>query len=93
MTEAEIYRAAAQQLRDDGWWHGGNSRCPTSRATCIGIAIASVTKELVSYVSYNHEYPHLHDIIGDSMAIFNDAPDMTADDAIAALEIAADLAS
>ncbi len=92
MTEEQIYRAAAQLLRDKGWFHSERNSVGIE-PLCIGLAISRVCPEPVGVFSYNDNLPHLHELIGRSFVDFNDAPDMTADDAIAALEIAADLAT
>lgn len=87
MTEAEMYRAAADLLRRDGWCQGYYRR---GKSHCIVGALVKIRT-----INHCPDLPalRLSTLTGYPMSSFNDAPDMTADDAIAALEIAADLAS
>ncbi len=87
MTTSETLRAAAQYIREHGWrrqWYGrhGGPRC------MLG-ALWSANPES----AYRDEWGRiLMDVCGCRAADFNDKYCKSADDAIAALEIAADLA-
>lgn len=86
MKQSEILYAAADYIRTHGWLRGeaGDHGGPR----CISGAIWSVTRDDVPWL-----LPTLLSVTGDNPARFNDKHCKTADDAIAALEIAADIAA
>ncbi len=84
-TESQCYRDAADLLRRDGWCKG-NFRCGRLHCMLGALRYVSRRRRIVDY------WPRLIDVTG-IPSVFNDHPDTTKNDAIAALEIAADLAS
>lgn len=85
-TEAQIYRDAIKVLQRDGWRRDPHW-ATRSGPTCIGLAVqAAANYEQI-------DYPALTAVIDCDPVTFNDYHCETIDDAIAALEIAADLAS
>ena len=95
MNEAEIYRKAAELLRRNGWASASWSQLNAAYGPrCIGIALREAGGPLPNYYSTESSYPALQELLNDTcLAEFNDHHCETVDDALAALEIAADLAS
>ncbi len=91
MTEEQMYRAAAKLLRRDGWCQK-NYR--SRGAHCIIGAIADASGIPVKEVEDRILLPEsiINQVTGWPIH-FNDSDDMTKRDVIAALEIAADLAT
>lgn len=84
MTEAEMYRKAADLLRRDGWCKGEYINSAGKRCMYGAMIDAGVNRV---------GHPVLQALIDEwRVSRFNDHDCETIDDAIAALEIAADLA-
>lgn len=93
MDKAELYRAAADLLRRDGWCQYSYE---DERRHCMAGALSAIKGHRLGnhHGAYDDIYGALASVLGTRcVAHFNDAYGMTADDAIAALEIAADLAT
>jgi hypothetical protein len=90
VTTADQLRAAAQYIREHGWCIGtGEDGGPR----CILGACASVADTTINALICTPLYRAIEAVTGDFVGGFNDGHCESADDAIAALEIAADLAS
>lgn len=90
MTEAQMYRAAADILRRDGWCQG--DRTDNNGRHCLMGALDEAIGGNAN--AGRREWPALWEVTGDGLVMnFNDHHCRSARDAIAALEIAADLCS
>lgn len=93
MMEAEMYRAAADLLRRDGWCRG---RMRDGKLHCMAGALRKVglRHKGVIFPATTPAPEVLRRVIGMvHIAMFNDFHCKSSNDAIAALEIAADLAT
>jgi hypothetical protein len=100
---AQDLRAAAEVLRRDGWMRGDLGTCDGPKCA-VGVAyyVASDGAEVVYEFSGSdtiHRAERIADAVADEIGVgrqdlptWNDAPERTADEVIAALEAAADAA-
>lgn len=91
MTEAELYREAAKVLRKSGWCQGEYHDKHGHHCLLGAMGVVAEVADGRFYYDDN-PVPALKEVVGEPIC-FNDQTDQTAEDVIAALEIAADLAS